>query len=87
MEVFITQLYLSLCDHMDNSPPGSFVHGILQGKILEWVAVPFSRDFNLRYADDTTLMTEYEDKLKNLFMRVKKKSEKAILKLVFKELR
>ena len=29
---------------MDCSPPGSSVHGILQPRILEWVAVPFSRD-------------------------------------------
>ena len=30
---------------MDCSPPGSSVHGILQAKILEWVAIPFSRGF------------------------------------------
>ena len=29
--------------HMDCSPPGSSVHGILQVRILEWVAIPFSR--------------------------------------------
>ena len=29
---------------MDCSPPGSSVHGILQARILEWVAIPFSRD-------------------------------------------
>ena len=28
---------------MDCSPPGSFLHGILQARILEWVAIPFSR--------------------------------------------
>ena len=28
---------------MDCSPPGSFVHGILQARIMEWVAIPFSR--------------------------------------------
>ena len=33
----------TLCDPVDNSPPGSPVHGILQARILEWVAVPFSR--------------------------------------------
>ena len=33
-----------LCDPIDCSPPGSSVHGILQARILEWVAVP-SRDF------------------------------------------
>ena len=36
---------------------------------------------NLRYADDTTLMAESEEELKSLLMRVKKKSEKAGLKL------
>ena len=29
---------------MDCSPPGSFVHGILQARILEWVAISFSKD-------------------------------------------
>ena len=33
----------TLCDPMDRSPPGSSVHGILQARILEWVAMPFSR--------------------------------------------
>ena len=28
---------------VDGSPPGSSVHGILQARILEWVAIPFSR--------------------------------------------
>ena len=28
---------------MDSSPPGSSVHGVLQARILEWVAIPFSR--------------------------------------------
>ena len=32
----------TLCDPMDCSPPTSSVHGILQARILEWVAVPFS---------------------------------------------
>ena len=31
------------CDAMDCSPPGSSVHGILQARILEWVAMPSSR--------------------------------------------
>ena len=33
----------TLCDPMDCSPPGSSVHGILQARILEWVAMPSSR--------------------------------------------
>ena len=36
---------------------------------------------NLRYADDTTLMTESEEELKSLLMRVKEESEKVSLKL------
>ena len=36
---------------------------------------------NLRYADDTTLMAESEDKLKNLLMKVKEESETVGLKL------
>ena len=33
----------TLCDSMDYSPPGSSVHGILQARILEWIAIPFSK--------------------------------------------
>ena len=37
---------------MDYSLPGSFVHGILQARILEWVAIPLSRGFS-QPADQT----------------------------------
>ena len=37
------EVCLTRCDPMDCSPPGSSVHGILQARILEWVAVPSSR--------------------------------------------
>ena len=40
-QVLITQLCPILCDSMDCIPPGSSVHGILQARILEWVAIPF----------------------------------------------
>ena len=40
---------------------------------------------NLRYADDTTLIAESEEELKNLLMRVKEESEKANLKLSIKK--
>ena len=33
-----------LCNSMDCSPPGSSVRGIFQARILEWVAIPFSRE-------------------------------------------
>ena len=39
----VTQSCLTLDDSMDCSLPGSSVHGILQARILEWVAIPFSR--------------------------------------------
>ena len=41
--MLVAQLCLTLYNHMDCSPPGSSVHGILQGRILEWVAISFSR--------------------------------------------
>ena len=43
LTVLVTQSCLSLCDPVECSPPGSSVHGILQARILEWVAIPFSR--------------------------------------------
>ena len=36
------QSRLTLCDPVDCSPPGSSIHGILQARILEWVAISFS---------------------------------------------
>ena len=39
---------------------------------------------NLRYADDTTIMAESEDKLKSLLMRVKEENESASLRLNIK---
>ena len=48
-----TQLYLraqscpTLCDSMDCSPPGSSVDGIFQARILEWVAISYTRNIQL----------------------------------------
>ena len=48
--VSVTQLCLTLCNPMDCSPPGSSVHGVLQARILEWIAMPFSRgQYNITY--------------------------------------
>ena len=44
MKVLATQSCSTLCDLMDCSLPGSPVYGILQARILSWVAIPFSRD-------------------------------------------
>ena len=43
MKVLVAQLCLSLCDPVDCGPPGSSVHGILQARLLEWVAILFCR--------------------------------------------
>ena len=40
----VTQSCLTLCDPMDCSLPGSSVHGIFQARVLEWVAISFSRE-------------------------------------------
>ena len=49
-------------DPMDCSLPGSFVHGILQARILVWVAFPFSRGLpildNIVKSRDITLLTK-----------------------------
>ena len=54
----VAQLCPTLRDPMDCSLPGPSIHGIFQARILEWVAMSFSR-----YADDITLITESEEKL------------------------
>ena len=43
VKVLVTPSCPSLCCPMDYSPPGSSVHRILQARLLEWVAIPFSR--------------------------------------------
>ena len=55
----------------------------MQGKPLTPTGIKFSRRniINLAYADDTILMEENEEELKNLLMKVKEESEKAGIKL------
>ena len=40
---WVTQSCPTLCDSMDYSPPDSSVHGVLQARIVEWVAISISR--------------------------------------------
>ena len=51
-----------LYDPMDCSPPGSSVHSILQARILEWVAIPFSRGSS-RVRDQTQVSDTAENSL------------------------
>ena len=48
LKVKVAQSCPTLCDPMDCSLPGSSVHGIFQAKILEWVAISFSRKVILK---------------------------------------
>ena len=43
VKVLIVQLCLTICNSMHCSPQGSSVHGILRARILEWIAILFSR--------------------------------------------
>ena len=49
----VAQSCLTLCDPMDCSPPGSSFHGILQARILEWVAI-----FHVRFGPKRRLSTK-----------------------------
>ena len=44
VKALVTQLCLTLCETMGCTPPGSSVHGILQARTVEWIAIPFSRE-------------------------------------------
>ena len=46
----VAQLCVTLRDPMDCSLPGSYVHGILQARVLEWGAIAFSESLNTRCA-------------------------------------
>ena len=41
--VVVVKACPTLCDPMDDGPPGSSVHGIFQARILQWVAISSSR--------------------------------------------
>ena len=62
VKVLVIKSCPSLWDPMDHSPPGSTVHGILQARILEWVAIPFSRWFS-RPRDRTCVSCMQADSL------------------------
>ena len=44
IKVLVTQSCPTLCNPMDSRPPGSSVHEILQARILEYIAIPFSKE-------------------------------------------
>ena len=61
-KVLVAQLCPTLCDPVDCSPPDSSVHGIIQARILEWVAMPSSRG-SFRPGNESTPPTLQADSL------------------------
>ena len=62
----LLQLGLTLCDPMDCSPPGSSLHGILQARMLEWVAMPSSRGPS-SFKKMSWLGLNFESKISSIF--------------------
>ena len=56
--VLFTQSCLSLSDPMDCDLPGSSIHGILQVRILKWVAIPFSSNCSINTSKYQMLLIE-----------------------------
>ena len=59
------QLYPTLCNPRDGSPPGSSAHGIFQARVLEWVAIAFS----LKYINKFKI-SKYEQLFHNIWQIV-----------------
>ena len=57
MRAKLLQLCPTLCDPMDYSPPGSSAHGILQARILGWMAMPSSRGIFLTQGLNASLLS------------------------------
>ena len=55
--VLVAQLCLTLCDSMDCSPPGFFIQGNFQARILEWVAISYSRGLPNPGIEPTSLVS------------------------------
>ena len=59
----VANLCPTLCDPMDYSPPGCSVHRLLQARILEWVAISFSRGIFLTQGLNLCLLSWQADSL------------------------
>ena len=54
--VSVAQSCPTLCNPTDYSPPGSSIYGTAQAKVLEWVAIPFSREIFLTQRSNLHLL-------------------------------
>ena len=72
----VAQSCPTLCDPMGCSPPGSFTHGIFQARVVEWVAISFSRgssDPGIEPGSPTLQRTR--DQIANIHWIIKKSRE------------
>ena len=53
------QLCPTLCNPVDCSPSGSFVHGILQARILEWITIPWGTPLSMGFSMDKARVLEW----------------------------
>ena len=74
--VLVAQSCLTLCDHMDCSPPGSSVHGILQARILEGLAISFSKFICRGFPYKETLVPGWGPKILNAVHNGQKRKKK-----------
>ena len=81
--MLIAQLWPTVCDPMDCSPPGFSVHGVLQARVLEWMPYPFPGDLpnpGIKLGSPTlqadSLLSEPPGKTPNqLYLYLKKKCD------------
>ena len=77
----VTQSCPTLCDPVDCTLPGSSVHGILQARILEWVAISFSRGSSR--PRDRTQISHIAGRCFNLWAKAKEVPKSQILMQYF----
>ena len=58
VKMFVAQSCLPLCNPMNCSPPGSFVQGLLLARMLEWVAIFFSRGRSRENCESRIFLTQ-----------------------------
>ena len=77
VKVLVAKPFPLFCEPMDSSPPGSSVLEILQGRILEWIAIPFSRGSSWPW--DQTQVSHIADRVFTIWATEKYILEKKIL--------
>ena len=67
------------CTPMDSTPPGSSVHEIFQVRILEWVAISFSRGSNQGLLQADSLLAELQGKLHDMVSTGKREEQQQLI--------